>query len=1378
MSYPCRSVRKLFGYNRPPSGREAGVADFVHLHVHSEFSLLDGFCRIPELLSYSRELGMDSVALTDHGSMFGAADFYLAAKDAGVRPIVGCEVYVAPRSRTDRDARLDRRAFHLTLLARDLEGYRSLIKLTSRAHLEGFYYRPRVDRDLLREHSAGLICLSGCPSGDLARAIRNGNLERAEAIARWHADVFGDGNYYIELQRNGQPEQSALNQALVDLAGGLGLPLVATNDVHYTRPEHQSAHDVLLCIQTGSLVADTDRMHMEGEFHLRSPDDMAAAFDDLPEALANTVRIAERCELDLPFGRIAMPTLQLPDGETAFAHLRELAATGLASRLGAQPPPGYGDRLEYELDVIEKTDFAEYLLIVGDIIRFARGAGMLTAPRGSVNGSLVAFATGMSDIDPVKHDIMFERFLTVGRKGSMPDVDMDFPSDRREEVIDYIVRTYGADHVAQIVTFGTLAARAAVRDVGRALDQPYADVDRVAKLIPVDAINPFSIGRAIETVGELQELYRGDPDVRRLLDTAQEVQGVARHASTHAAGVVVSREPLMEHLPLMRSADGQPVAQFTFGTIDKIGLLKLDVLGLSTFRTIQHALRLVEADSGRALAPQDIPLDDDEAFALLRAGRTAGVFQLEGSGMTRTLIDLQPSSIDDLAAIIALYRPGPMANIAQYIATKNDPNEVSYLHPKLEPILGETYGVLVYVDQVLRVVREIAGYDWDEADRFRYAVGKKIRKALEQEHEQFVARSVGNGLSEDLAEQIFALIEPFAGYGFNKAHAVSYAVIAHWTAWLKAHYPAQFLTALLVTESGDTAKIARTRSEAAALGIDLRPPDINSSEAAFVHRDGSIVFGLGAVKNVGEQAVTTILAARPDGGPFTSLADLCERVDVRSVPRRAFEALIKVGAFDALGERNALLEALESELKRGQKVMADRSAGQTTMFELGVLDEPSAAAPMAPAVEPADDRLRRRWEKELLGLQVSPSPLSETAVYDRLLAAVDAPIHGLAQEHVGRQISAGGLVTEIRSFLTRKGDPMGVITLEDPPGAIDVTVFPRAWAKIGGEIEPDQVLIAVGKLEGDDATLRMIADNLYPLSALPVEAESDAATPEPAAAAEPTPPSAADAPAAGQPLVVAEGVVSEPLDVPASTAPSAVEVVAVSEPRAAEAAGSIVPPAAEVADRNLALVGSLAVQAAGSSAGARAAGPAAGEPGAGSGATESDDDEHQPDAGVPNGESATADADVPKRESAAAPDADEPNGESATADADVPKRESAATADADVPKRESATDAAVPTAESADPPPSESPVEGAHAPPTRIVVTLHRGPDVGFDLDLLDRLKRAVQVHPGDVPLELRVVRPDAGVTRLRWPRSVDAGKALLGELRREFGDDAVTVDA
>ncbi len=636
------------------------MADFAHLHVHSEFSLLDGFCRIPEILERTRELGMDAVALTDHGVMYGAADFYLAAKEAGVRPLIGCEVYVAPRARTDRDASLDRRAFHLTLLARDAAGYRSLVKLTSRAHLEGFYYRPRVDRELLREHSEGLICLSGCPAGELMRAIEMNDMARAESVARWHADVYGPDNYYLEMQRCGQPDQEVIerqNQRLMELADGLGLPLVATNDVHYVRREHRDAHDTLLCIQTGSALSDATRMRMEGDFYLRGPDEMARIFADVPDALANTVAIAERCDIDLPFGRIAMPELALPEGSDAVGYLRGLAERGLSGRLSGDVPSAYESRLAYELDVIEKTEFAPYLVLVGDIIRFARERGMLTAPRGSVNGSLVAFAMGMSDIDPIKHDIMFERFLTVGRKGSMPDVDLDFPSDRREEVIKYITDTYGSDHVAQIATFGTLAARAAVRDVGRVMELPLPDVDRVAKLIPVNSVNPFTIERSLETVTELQQLYQGNDEIRRLLDTAREVEGVARHASTHAAGLVVSREPLVEHVPLMRSADGQPVAQFTGQTIERIGILKLDILGLSNFRTITHALELVRKDTGREIAPQAIPLDDDRAFAMLRSGRTVGMFQLESSGMTSTLRRLQPTTIDDLAAIIALYRP-------------------------------------------------------------------------------------------------------------------------------------------------------------------------------------------------------------------------------------------------------------------------------------------------------------------------------------------------------------------------------------------------------------------------------------------------------------------------------------------------------------------------------------------------------------------------------------------------------------------------------------------------------------------------------------------------------------------------------------------------
>ena len=1055
------------------------MADFAHLHVHSEFSLLDGFCRIPELVGRTLELGMDAVALTDHGAMYGAADFYLAAKDAGVRPIIGCEVYVAPRTRTDRDVHLDRRAFHLTLLARDVVGYRSLVKLTSRAHLEGFYYRPRVDRDLLREHCDGLICLSGCPSGELMRAIQADDMAQAESVARWHADVFGEGNYYLEIQRSGAPEQEVLNARLTDLADGLGLPLVATNDVHYVRREHREAHETLLCIQTGSALSDPSRMRMEGDFHLRSPDEMLELFADVPDALANTVAIANRCDIDLPFGRIAMPEVALPGDISAIEHLRAMAQEGMLARLSSEVPKAYNDRLAYELDVIDRTEFAPYLLLVGDIVRFAQDRGMLTAPRGSVNGSLVAFATGMSDIDPVKHNIMFERFLTVGRKGSMPDVDLDFPSDRRDEVIQYITDTYGSDHVAQIVTFGTLAARAAVRDVGRVMELPLPEVDRVAKLIPVNPINPYTIERSLETVTELQQLYHGDGEIRRLLDMAREVEGVARHASTHAAGVVVSSDPLMEHVPLTRSADGQPVAQFTFQTIEAIGLLKLDILGLSNFRTITHALEMIRHETGEAITPQGIPLDDSRAYEMLCAGRTVGIFQLEGSGMTSTLRRLQPSSIDDLAAIIALYRPGPMQHIDRYIETKHGREHPVYPHPKLEPILRETHGVLVYADQVLRVVRELGGYDWDEADRFRKAVGKKIRAALEKEREEFIVRASGNGLAPVVAEEVFGLIEPFAGYGFNKAHAVSYAVIAYWTAWLKALYPVQFLTALLVTDSGDLAKIARARSEAEALDIEVTAPDVNHSGATFISRKRQIVFGLGAVKNVGEPAVMDILAAREDGGVFDSLSDLCGRVDGRVVPRRAIETLAKVGALDSLGERNALLAALEAAFKRGQQTRSDRASGQTTMFGAGMVPSGVVEIDALPDVTPATNVDRRRWEKDLLGLHVSPSPLSTPHVRDSLRESVDVQIFDVGESHVGQKLTLGGLVADVRPIITQKGESMAILTLEDSPGTIEVVVFPRLWAQQGHRLEVDRVVVAAGRIDDRRGSLQLVADNIF-----------------------------------------------------------------------------------------------------------------------------------------------------------------------------------------------------------------------------------------------------------------------------------------------------------
>ena len=1295
------------------------MAGFAHLHVHSEFSLLDGFCRIPDLIERTAALGMDSVAITDHGAMYAAADFYLAARAKGVRPIIGCEVYVAPRSHTDRDPALDRRSFHLTLLARNLTGYRNLVRLVSRASLDGFYYKPRIDRDLLAAHADGLICLSGCPAGELAQAITSGNLARAEDVARWHADTFGPENYYLEIQRAGLPDQEPLAQGLIQLAGGLGLPLVASNDVHYLTPDDKDAHDILLCIQTGSLVADTDRMRMEGEWYLKSPEEMAQAFDDQPDALANTVAIAERCDLDLPFGRIAMPSVEVPQGHTVKSHLAELATEGLARRI-PNASSTYRDRLAYELDVIDQTDFGEYLLLVREIFAFARAQGMLTAPRGSVNGSLVAFATDMSDIDPVKHDIIFERFLTIGRKGSMPDVDMDFPSDRRDEVIEYMIRRFGADHVAQIVTFGTLAARAAVRDVGRVLGMEYGLTDRLAKLIPVNPVDPYTIGRSLDEVEELKSLYQEDDAVRRLLDSAQRIEGVARHASTHAAGLVVSRDPLQEHVPLTRSAEGRPVAQFTFQAIEKIGLLQLDVLGLSNFRTIQHALRLVEQATGQPLAPQDIPLDDDKAFALLRRGRTVGVFQMEGAGMTRTLRELAPTSIGEVAAIIALYRPGPMANIPTYIDRKHGRLAPTYLHERLEPILRETYGVLVYADQVLMIARDLAGYSWDEADNFRRAVGKKIREALQSEHEKFVSRCIQEGIPTEVAEEVFALIEPFAGYGFNKAHAVSYAVIAYWTAWLKAHYPVQFLTALLDTDAGDVGKIASTRLEAELLGVNVLPPNINQSGVTFEPSGDSIVFGLAAVKNVGVAAVEAIAAARQDGGPFNSLADACERVDMRRAPKRAWESLIKVGALDELGERQAMLEALEPAMKRGQRTQADRAVGQTSMFGGGLLPEsiePTFELPDVPAAVEAE---RRRWEKELLGLYVTPSPLSDPAIGEQLAANVDARIYELEDTHHGQSMTIGGIVSNLRSFMTRKGQMMGSVTLEDPPGAIEVICFPRIWQAIAPELSNDRVVLATGRIEGDDASPRMLADNIFPLSsatasngAASTSADTDAVADSPQPASDDEPPMPADI----EPP--ADFYVPEPVPDPGDALP-------VSE--------TSVPPPTGAADATPAY-----------------------KPDA-----QSDQPVAEPAIADANGSTSPAPSDPPE----------EPMPGSATNGADSVVAHSAASNGANGASGAS-TNGSPPDLEAEEPAPAAAPDT---PPPSCVIVTLRRSPDPSFDLDLLKRLNAAVTSNEGPTPLHLHIVKTDGSTARLCWPKTVQPDDALLGELSAQFGKDSIAV--
>ncbi|MCY4109764.1 MAG: DNA polymerase III subunit alpha [Chloroflexi bacterium] len=1046
---------------------------FAHLHVHSEFSLLDGLCKIPDLIRRTKELGMDSIAITDHGAMHGAMDFYMAARDEGVKPIVGCEFYVASRTRHDRDRKLDMSSRHLTVLAASEAGYRNLLQLATKAQLEGFYYRPRIDRELLAEHSRGLICLSGCESGEVPRAVLDGNPDDARERAAWYAEVFGKDNYFIEIQNHLRPNQADLNRTLADVARDLGVGLVGTNDVHYLREEDSYAHEVLLCIGTNSTMDSPNRMRMEGAYHLRGPEEMIEAFADYPEAALNTLVIADRCNLDLDFGRISLPEIEIPAGETEDSHLRKTAFAGLRERISTDDER-YTARLERELGIIRDLGFSAYFLIHADIFRFARGRNMLAGPRGSVGGSLVAYALYISDIDPLERNIPFERFLNEGRRGQPPDIDMDFPDDGRDQVIDYVAQKYGRDNVAQIATFGTMAARQAIRDVGRALNMPYDTVDEIAKAIPFSAVDPFDIRRALEVVAPLRDRYESDDSIKKLIDTAQQLEGVARNASVHAAGVVVANVPIVEHVPLMRSGtSGDPVAQFKFGTLEQIGFMRMDFLGLATFRTISTALDFVRESQGIDLEPAGIPFDDDKTFELLSSGRTVGLFQLESSGMTRYLTQLRPTSVDDLAAMVSLYRPGPMANIESFIEAKRDPSKVRYLHPKLEPILRESHGVMVYQDQVLVAARDLAGYTWPEIDVMRKAMGKKIPAELRIQREKFIDGAVANGINLDTARRIYDLVEPFGGYGFNKAHAFFYGTVAYWTAYLKTNYPVEYMASLFITASGDAGKLAAAVAECVDFGIEVVPPSISRSEVDFRIDGRAIVYGLTAVKNVGRGAIESIVAARRDG-LFASLQDFCERVDLRTLNRRALESLIKAGAFDELGERNSLLSALGPTMERANRLEREGLLGHATLFDSLLVGK--AEPPPLPKVEPASEARKRLWEIELLGFAFTRGEIDR--VWGDLRRAISFSPGEIGEAHNGQTgVTLGGQVGSIRVFTTRKGAEMASFTLEAPDGSIGVTVFPRAFQTHREHIVDGNVVIASGEIEADDRESRLLVGN-------------------------------------------------------------------------------------------------------------------------------------------------------------------------------------------------------------------------------------------------------------------------------------------------------------
>ena len=1019
---------------------------FTHLHTHTEFSLLDGMTKMAPLMERVKALGMESIALTDHGAMYGTVDFYREARERGIKPIIGVEAYVAQGSRHGRE-RGDSSPYHLIMLARDMTGYKNLIALVTKANLEGYYYKPRVDRELLEMHSAGITVLSGCPSAEFHRRIQEGDREGAIDVARYYREVF-DGHYYLEVQDHHDEKFTRLNPVIADVGREMGIPVVATNDSHYTLPEEADAHDVLLCIGTNATVDQQDRLKFHGRgYHVKSEEEMLAHYPENPEFLSNTQRVANDCNLDLHFDRQLLPEPPVPDGRASDEYLAELCFTGLHRRFD-DVTSELQDRLTYELEVLRQTGFTDYIYVVKEIADFARKSGIRMGVRGSAAASLVLYVLDVTDIDPVANRLVFERFLNVERR-EMPDVDFDFADDRRDEMIRFAYERYGSDRVAQIITFGTLGAKAAIRDVGRALGMSYADTDRVARLVP-SALH-ITLADALEQSAEMKEAYNADARVKRLVDTARQLEGVSRHASTHAAGVVISRDPLIEHVPLQRPNRGDetsiPTTQFAMEQVAKIGLLKVDFLGLSNLTILQHAIELIRDTAGEEIDLVKLPDGDPKTMQMLGKGETFGVFQLESSGMRRYVQDLQPTTIADLCALVALYRPGPMEHIPRYIKGKHGEIEIRYPHPDLAELLNETYGVIVYQDQVLLIAQRFGGYTLGQADIMRKAMGKKKAEIMLAERERFVSGAIEKGYTKVAAEAVFALIEPFAGYAFNKAHSWSYGTIAYQTAYLKANYPVQFMTAVLqMTKSApDThARIAAAVAECSKLGIEVLPPDVNFSDENFSvekRQDGSLAirFGIGVVKNVGASAVEGIIAVRRKDGPYRDVEDFCKRADLSSANSRALEHLAKAGALDMLGDRGTLVMNAERLMSLAKRERDLRESGQSTMFDLfgSQVDTPLPALELESSPARKEDMLA--WEKELLGVYVSEHPFKAAAA--ELSRYTTHSLADLTLDLVGQVATVAGMVNRVQARTTRAGRKFYIVDIEDLSASVELTVW-------------------------------------------------------------------------------------------------------------------------------------------------------------------------------------------------------------------------------------------------------------------------------------------------------------------------------------------------
>ena len=1028
------------------------------------------------------ELGFHACAITDHGVLYGVVDFYKTAKRYGIKPIIGCEVYISPRGRHEKVPHIDDDQYHLVLLAKNETGYKNLVKLSSIGFTEGHYYKPRVDTEALKMWNEGLIALSGCLAGEIPSLLLKGDYMGAKAKATELSNIFGPDNFYLEIQSNGIPEQHQVNKGLVQLSRESGIPLVATNDVHYIYKEDARIHDVLLCIQTGKTVEDPDRLRFPtDEFYLKSSEEMKAAFRDTPEAVTNTLSIAERCNFDFEFGKLGMPRFEVPQGFTEEMYLKHLANEGLKERYGVITEE-LKNRLNYELGIIVKMGYAGYFLIVWDFIRFALEHGIYVGPgRGSAPGSLLSYALGITNIDPMKYGLIFERFLNPERI-TMPDIDIDFCYERRGEVIDYVTDKYGVDRVAQIITFGTMAARGSIRDVGRALDVPYSEVDKIAKLIPAEL--GMTIEKALNASIEFKDAYTKDEKLKELIDTAKAVEGMPRHVSVHAAGVVISDDPLTERVPLYKSNDGTVTTQYSMEDLEALGILKMDFLGLRTLTVIGEALRNIYRTQGVKVDINNIDLEDPKVYETLCSGDSLGVFQLESSLFQSLLKEVKPECFEDIVAILALGRPGPLGRVQDFAKQKHGEMPIEYFHPDLEPVLKETYGNMLYQEQVMKVASTLAGFTLGEADILRRAMGKKKPEVLTAQKEKFLNGARNRGIDPDMAEHAFELMEFFSGYGFNKSHSAAYSLISYQTAWLKVYYPLEYMAALLTSVSGVSEKVAFYVDACCQMGIETLPPDINESLESFTVVDKRIRFGLGAVKNIGRNAVLAIIKAREKKGRFKSFADFCEKVDLHDVNKKAIESLIRCGAFDFTGaKRRALLTVLDRTLDASSMRQKEKQGGQASFFDLFDEDEEFAADEIdLPDIPEFSDRELLRMEKELLGLYVSGHPLREVA--SELRKYCSAQVTGLSLEYKdGDEVAVGGLITSLRKITTRNtGKPMAFFSLEDLTGTIDIVVFPRVYEESSPIISEDSIVLVEGRLESGEESLKLIANTILPFS--------------------------------------------------------------------------------------------------------------------------------------------------------------------------------------------------------------------------------------------------------------------------------------------------------